>query len=180
MFFKTKVKDCSVCSAPVSFEYFILDTLQGQKIDNPEKNIFCKKHFLEMVEDSMNQFSYPFIFYKPKDFSKDSQMFYYIRKKLLEDDYSKEDCDNVMNLLLTVNPTTDTNLISVDAELIKSATDAPLFKAKPEYKLVEKKEFLKQLSDYLLELSSKFPEKGSFWFMLPYLEKGIYIYFDYQ
>lgn len=181
MFLKSRVKSCSVCSAPVSFEFTILDTLEGQKISSPNKSIYCKTHFLKKIEESLNKFSHHFIFYKPEDFKKYSQMFYYTQKQLLADDYTKQDCQDIENLLFSAKPSSDKSIISIDTQVINCAQDPPLFKIKnPQCQLIDKEEFLRSLSDYLLALSYKFPENGSFWFVLPYSERGIYIYFDYQ
>ena len=181
MFFKPKAKMCKICSAPIEFEFIIRDTLQGKKIDNPEQSIYCKQHFIKKIEESIKGFNDPFIFYKPIKFSKNSNMFYYMSKTLLKDRYTKEDYDDILNLLLSANLTVDTNIVLLDGEVIKCANDAPLFKIKnPKCQVIDKNTFIHMLSDYLLELNNTFSNKGSFWFVLPYLEKGIYVWFDYQ
>jgi len=177
MFWQTK--KCSVCSAPITFEFGIFDTRQGEKFDRPQESLFCRAHFLEKIRQELEQHSQPFIFSEPyKEYRKYVQLFYYTTSTLPRHEYSPQDVSDVSHLLDTAGPAGDKSVILLSPEVIKEAYDAPLIKiANPGYSLIDKEGFISLISNILVKYEAKYP-KGGFWFCLPYSDRGIYLWFE--
>lgn len=171
-----KVKKCSVCSKPITFEYGIFDTKEGTKFNNPDSSIYCREHFLEKIRPRLGL---AFIFAEPfKEYRNYIQLFYYTIQTLPKHEYSKEDCKAVENLLNTADPRGDKNIVLLSPDVIKEAYVRPLLKIEnPGFSLIDKDRFISIISDVLTRYETKYP-KGAFWFCLPYSDRGIYLWFE--
>lgn len=173
-----KPKSCSICANPLTYEYGIFDTLQGRKFNNPDKTLYCRSHFFQKVRESIAAFDRPFIFHKYFEDYKSNQLFYYTINTLPLNEYSKQDCADVSELLSRAKDASANQVILIENEVIKDAYQQPLFKIKdPKYNLITKDKFVPMLSDIILQLETT-NQKGCFWFCIPYSDSGIYLWFE--
>ncbi len=173
MFFKRE-KKCTTCSETITFEYAIIDTAAGTKLNKSVTTLYCKCHFFETLKQHISTYVFPFIFHEPHTITKHSQLFFYSPETLEQHGFLSADVVALKELFARAR------YIYLDREALENPLKVPLVKvAEPQLQIEATAHFLIRLEKYVGDIELKY-SKGSFWSCLPYAESGVFIYHDYQ